>query len=136
MATRVPALMEMSVNPSHVDHLAPRLGSTGLYAFVVEHSDAGSAHIAARHFPAGIGIIEDPATGGSAAAPALWLRRVGHLDGLTRLAISQGDDMGRPCRLTVTGSDDDATGWRVGGRVVLESPPGPHTRVVRPRALT
>jgi PhzF family phenazine biosynthesis protein len=121
--TRRERLAAMTVNPSLVDHLVPRLGSTGLYAFVVEHSDAGSAHIAARHFPAGIGIIEDPATGGSAAAPALWLRRVGHLEGLTRLAIAQGDDMGRPCRLSVTGSGDDETGWRVGGRVVLESPP-------------
>ncbi|HSP77865.1 MAG TPA: PhzF family phenazine biosynthesis protein, partial [Myxococcaceae bacterium] len=119
-------LAAITVDPAAVDRIAPQLGSTGLYAFVVDPADAIRTHIAARHFPAGIGIVEDPATGGSAAAPALWLRRVGGHPGLEHLTIAQGEDMGRPCRLVVESSgDDDATGWRVGGRVVLEpSPPG------------
>ncbi|WP_257457488.1 PhzF family phenazine biosynthesis isomerase [Archangium lipolyticum] len=118
-------LKAMTVDPAAVERIAAQLGCTGLYAFVVEHADATRAHLAVRHFPAGIGIVEDPATGGSAAAPALWLRRVGGHPGLEHLTLAQGEDMGRPCRLVVehTG-DDDATGWRVGGRVVLEpSPP-------------
>ncbi len=117
-------LAAVTVDPAAVDRIAPRLGSTGLYAFVVEQAGANRAHLAVRHFPAGIGIVEDPATGGSAAAPALWLRRVGGHAGLERLTIAQGEDMGQPCRLVVEWlGDDDATGWRVGGRVVLDPPP-------------
>ncbi|QRN96328.1 PhzF family phenazine biosynthesis protein [Archangium violaceum] len=118
-------LTAVNVNPAAVERIASQLGCTGLYAFVVERADATRAHLAVRQFPAGIGIVEDPATGGSAAAPALWLRREGGHSRLAHLTLAQGEDMGRPCRLVVehTG-DDDATGWRVGGRVVLEpSPP-------------
>ncbi|WP_395835744.1 PhzF family phenazine biosynthesis protein [Archangium violaceum] len=113
-------LAAMHVEPGAIDRIAAQLGCTGVYAFVVERADASSAHLAARQFPAGIGIAEDPATGGSAAAPALWLRRVGGHPRLNRLTISQGEDMGRPCRLVVERSgEDDAMGWWVGGRVVL-----------------
>lgn len=113
-------LAAMHVEPGAVDRIASELGCTGFYAFVVERADATGAHLAVRQFPSGIGIVEDPATGGSAAAPALWLRRVGGQPGLERLTIAQGEDMGRPCRLRVERSgEDDAMGWWVGGRVVL-----------------
>ncbi|QRK11253.1 PhzF family phenazine biosynthesis protein [Archangium violaceum] len=113
-------LAAIHVEPGSIARIASELGCTGFYAFVVERADAMGAHLAARQFPAGIGIVEDPATGGSAAAPALWLRRVGGHPGLERLTITQGEDMGRPCRLVVGRSgEDDARGWWVGGRVVL-----------------
>ncbi|MGK4007966.1 PhzF family phenazine biosynthesis protein [Sorangium sp. So ce1036] len=122
-------LAAISVDPAAVDRIAPALGSTGLYAFVVERIEGDGAHIAVRHFPAGIGLVEDPATGGSAAAPALWLVRAGGHARLARLTIAQGDDMGRPCRLSVERSgDDDLRGWQVGGRVALEPPPGEERR--------
>ena len=60
------------------------------------------------------GIPEDPATGSAAAALPAYLRHMG----LERpsFVIHQGDDMGRPSRITVTvTTDDDGDHVSVGG---------------------
>lgn len=51
-------------------------------------------------FPVG-GVVEDPATGAAAAALGGYLRNSGIVEVPARLNIRQGEDMGRPSRLTV-----------------------------------
>jgi PhzF family phenazine biosynthesis protein len=66
-------------------------------------------------FPVG-GVYEDPATGAAAAALGGYLRAVEKLDDAT-IEIRQGDDMGRPSRITVTlAAGDDRV--RVSGTAV------------------
>jgi PhzF family phenazine biosynthesis protein len=51
-------------------------------------------------FPVG-GVVEDPATGAAAAAFGAYLRELGLIAPPATITIRQGDDMGRPSRLTV-----------------------------------
>jgi PhzF family phenazine biosynthesis protein len=51
-------------------------------------------------FPVG-GVVEDPATGAAAAAFGAYLRELGLVTPPATIRILQGDDMGRPSRLTV-----------------------------------
>jgi trans-2,3-dihydro-3-hydroxyanthranilate isomerase len=66
----------------------------------------------ARVFVAGAGIPEDPGTGSAAAAIALLARRVWNT--AADVTISQGVEMGRPCRLEVHA---EPGAIRVGGRI-------------------
>ncbi|MFJ3640038.1 PhzF family phenazine biosynthesis isomerase [Streptomyces sp. NPDC090108] len=68
-------------------------------------------------FPVG-GVVEDPATGAAAAAFGGYLRSLGLAGGTaTRIAIRQGEDMGRPSDLLIDlDPRDDRT--RVTGRAV------------------
>jgi PhzF family phenazine biosynthesis protein len=52
-------------------------------------------------FPPG-GVVEDPATGAAAAALGGYLRALSLVDVPATLSLRQGDDLGRPSRLTVT----------------------------------
>jgi PhzF family phenazine biosynthesis protein len=54
----------------------------------------------ARDPGAGIGVVEDPATGAAAAAFGAYLRDLG-LSGAPHITVLQGEDMGRPSRLDV-----------------------------------
>jgi PhzF family phenazine biosynthesis protein len=65
-------------------------------------------------FPVG-GVYEDPATGAAAAALGGYLRELG--TAATTLHLRQGDDMGRPGRLTVTLAEGEP-GVRVSGTAV------------------
>jgi PhzF family phenazine biosynthesis protein len=70
-------------------------------------------------FPVG-GVVEDPATGAAAAAFGAYLRELGLITPPARITIRQGDDMGRPSRLTVdVGSEPEI---RVTGRAVSLTP--------------
>jgi len=75
-----------------------------------------------RMFAPGAGIAEDPATGGAAAALPAYLRHIGRPS--PAFVIHQGDDMGRPSRIAVTVTTDDAGADTVriggGGRVMSE----------------
>jgi PhzF family phenazine biosynthesis protein len=51
-------------------------------------------------FPPG-GVVEDPATGAAAAAFGAYLRELGLVDVPVTVTLHQGEDMGRPSRLTV-----------------------------------
>ena len=64
-------------------------------------------------FPVG-GVYEDPATGAAAAALGGYLRELGAVAADATVRLRQGDDMGRPSRLTVTLVDGEA-GVRVSG---------------------
>ncbi|WP_203835476.1 PhzF family phenazine biosynthesis protein [Winogradskya humida] len=67
-------------------------------------------------FPVG-GIYEDPATGAAAAAFGGYLRGLGLVPDDAVVELSQGTDMGRPGRLTVTLTPGEA-GVRVSGNAV------------------
>jgi PhzF family phenazine biosynthesis protein len=67
-------------------------------------------------FPVG-GVYEDPATGAAAAALGGYLRALHLTDGETTVHLRQGDDMGRPSRLTIQVSPD-AAGVKVTGQAV------------------
>jgi PhzF family phenazine biosynthesis protein len=63
--------------------------------------DAGDRLYHARNpFPVG-GVYEDPATGAAAAAFGAYLRELGRVTAPARVSIRQGDDMGRPSRITI-----------------------------------
>lgn len=68
-------------------------------------------------FPVG-GVVEDPATGAAAAAFGGYLRDLGLLDAPAEVTIHQGDDMGRPGRLTVDIPPGTGAGVRVSGNAV------------------
>ena len=51
-------------------------------------------------FPPG-GVVEDPATGAAAAAFGAYLRELGLIDVPATVTVHQGEDLGRPSRLTV-----------------------------------
>jgi PhzF family phenazine biosynthesis protein len=67
-------------------------------------------------FPVG-GVYEDPATGAAAAAFGAYLRELGIVPGDATLDLAQGDDLGRPSRITVT-LVPGQPGVRVGGTAV------------------
>jgi PhzF family phenazine biosynthesis protein len=67
-------------------------------------------------FPVG-GVVEDPATGAAAAAFGGYLRVIGSISRRTTIAISQGEDMGRPSDLLIEVDPHD-TRVRVTGRAV------------------
>jgi PhzF family phenazine biosynthesis protein len=67
-------------------------------------------------FPVG-GVYEDPATGAAAAAFGGYLRELGIVPDDATLHLRQGDDLGRPSRLTVRLTPGEA-GVRVSGRAV------------------
>jgi len=67
-------------------------------------------------FPVG-GVYEDPATGAAAAAFGGYLRELALVPGDAVVQLSQGDDLGRPGRLTVTLTPGEA-GVRVSGTAV------------------
>jgi PhzF family phenazine biosynthesis protein len=67
-------------------------------------------------FPVG-GVYEDPATGAAAAAFGGYLRALGLVGDAATVELHQGDDLGRPGRLTVELRPGEP-GVRVGGNAV------------------
>jgi PhzF family phenazine biosynthesis protein len=56
----------------------------------------------ARNPAAGLGVVEDPATGAAAAAFGGYLRELGMIGENAEFTISQGVDMGRPSEIAVS----------------------------------
>jgi PhzF family phenazine biosynthesis protein len=80
------------------------------------HREADALFHARDPFPVG-GVREDPATGAAAAALGGYLREIRAVPGDAVLTIRQGDDMGRPSRITVTLTPGE-DGVKVSGRAV------------------
>ena len=68
-------------------------------------------------FPPG-GVVEDPATGAAAAALGGYLRELALVRVPSTLDLRQGDDLGRPSRLTVTVPAEHGSGISVSGAAV------------------
>lgn len=91
------------------------------HVYVFSRDAASGADIRARMFAPAMGITEDPATGGAAAAFAGYLAwRVGDRDGELHWVVEQGIEMRRPSRLEVTAVKKDGMvrAVRVGGTAV------------------
>ena len=100
------------------DAVAPALVSRGVYVYAVVGASEGETQVHARMFAPRMGIAEDPATG--AAAAGLTGALPGP-EGLHRIAIAQGVEMGRPSliRGTATRADGQVTGISIGGGAVV-----------------
>lgn len=86
--------------------------------------DGGPQHWRARMFAPGINIMEDPATGGAAAAFAGWLAlKEPRTDGSFAWSIDQGIEMERPSRIDIGAdkSNGAVPAVRVAGRAVTMS---------------
>lgn len=97
---------------------APALVSRGLYVHAVLGAADGVTQVHARMFAPGLGVGEDPATGSAAAGLTGWLPGP---DGLHRIAIAQGVEMGRPSLIhaTATRAGGAVTGISIGGGAVV-----------------
>lgn len=70
--------------------------------------ESGTVFHARDPFPPG-GVVEDAATGAAAAAFGGYLRELGEFPESGRVTIRQGEDMGRPSRLTIALTPDTRT---------------------------
>lgn len=127
---------QMTPDAAMVDALCRDTGTTGLYVYAHAgpagtHAGAAGIHagaagaaslIRARHFPAGIGLVEDIATGGSAPVAGLDLLHHRQMSGPPHLIIAQGPDGpdgGGMARIEARRDDDHAVPgrWLVAGHV-------------------
>jgi trans-2,3-dihydro-3-hydroxyanthranilate isomerase len=89
---------------------ATGMGIDGIYCFTAVRAGGVRAR---GLFPASTGAAEDPGTGSAAAALGLYLAdRIDDID----FEIEQGVELGRPCRIDVSGREGSV---RVGGRCEL-----------------
>ncbi|HJU39710.1 MAG TPA: PhzF family phenazine biosynthesis protein [Tahibacter sp.] len=100
--------------PDHaaIARLAKASDSLGLCVFA--RSDRPDYELAVRAFPAGVGIVEDPASGAANGLIAAWLAACEPQGPLARgYRVSQGREIGHDARITIR-IDDDGAVW-VGG---------------------
>jgi trans-2,3-dihydro-3-hydroxyanthranilate isomerase len=95
------------------EKLAPRFWRP----MVLVHAVTGAESVHARMFAPTMGVAEDPATGSAAAA---YVGSVARGDGVHRIDITQGVEMGRPSliRATVARVGGEVTGISIGGGAV------------------
>ena len=96
--------------------------ASSVFVFTFD-TETPQAQVHARMFAPAFGIVEDPATGGAAAALAGYLCDMEVRDGSFHWRIEQGFEMGRPSliELEAVKSGGRVTAVRVGGRSVLMS---------------
>ena len=96
-------------------------GAIGMYCYSLESKSNATAHC--RNFAPVVGIMEDSATGTSAAALSCVLRQNGILEksASLRLVYEQGDCIGQPSEIIVLLDleDDVICGVRVAGRAIV-----------------
>lgn len=97
-------------------------GTDCAMCYVATRTDTG-ADVHARMFAPGLGVPEDPATGSASGALGAYLthhRLVGHADGVARITVHQGTEIGRPSRIDVevTAAGGAVRRVRVGGQAV------------------
>ena len=97
-------------------------GTPGMVGLVVFSYDREAARAHVRMFAPGAGVMEDPGGGASAVALGVYLVHRGLLapGAASSFAISQGTEIGRPCRLEVRvrAEAGRAVATTVGGTVV------------------
>ncbi|MDP1729801.1 MAG: PhzF family phenazine biosynthesis isomerase, partial [Devosia sp.] len=95
------------------------LGHNAVYVFAATPGERDN-EFAARMFSPGMGLGEDPATGGAAAALIGLLARHAD-DGQTEIALRQGHEMGRPSRIMIQFRKEGGvlTHGGIGGHAVI-----------------
>lgn len=117
------AVRRASLRPDRWAALLAGTWAPEVYVFARDPELPGS-DMRVRMFAPGLGISEDPATGGAAAAFGGYLGiRAPQRDGTLRWTIEQGFEMGRPSLLylEVDKKDGEIIGVRVGGGAVTMS---------------
>jgi trans-2,3-dihydro-3-hydroxyanthranilate isomerase len=105
------AVAAARAKPDVWDEVFAGRATSEVFLFATEGERSGS-DIHARMFAPGLGITEDPATGGAAAALAGYLgARDSRPEGTLRWVVEQGFEMGRPSILEIEADKE-------GGRVV------------------
>ena len=99
------------------DRLAALMAARDWTTLQLVHRTGEHAFDVRDPFPPG-GVVEDPATGAAAAAFGGYLRELALIAVPARLELRQGDDLGRPSRLTVEVPAEPGTGIRVSGAAV------------------
>jgi PhzF family phenazine biosynthesis protein len=99
-----------------VDALKDLMAARGWTTIQLIHRAADDTFDVRNPFPVG-GVYEDPATGAAAAALGAYLRELRVVPDDAVLTLRQGDDMGRPSRITVTLTPGE-DGIRVSGTAV------------------
>ncbi|MEZ5461723.1 PhzF family phenazine biosynthesis protein [Dokdonella sp.] len=109
---------EATLRAWHPDHAAIRkiaLDSDSLGLCVFARSDEPGHEIVLRAFPAGVGIVEDPASGAANGLVAAYIAEAEPDGPLARgYTVSQGREIGHDAKLVLR-IDEDATVW-VGGQ--------------------
>ncbi|MDR6632944.1 trans-2,3-dihydro-3-hydroxyanthranilate isomerase [Phyllobacterium sp. 1468] len=110
------------INQIAMKDVAPTIGHRQLpvYAYCRE-TILHDSHFHSRMFVSDEGTYEDPATGSATAAFAGAIHAFDEpLDGILRLSIEQGYEMGRPSRLQLELDivDQKLTGARIGGSAI------------------
>jgi trans-2,3-dihydro-3-hydroxyanthranilate isomerase len=99
------------------------LGSDCAMCYTLE-TERPDANVHCRMFAPGLGVVEDPATGSAAGALGcylVWHGQVRPHDGVARIVIEQGIEIGRPSLIHVevaVGNGGEITAVRVGGEAV------------------
>lgn len=117
------ALRRVRLRPDRWQALIASTWAPHVFVFARDPELPGS-DVRARMFAPAMGISEDPATGGAAAAFGGYLAiRASERNGTLRWRIEQGFEMGRPSLLDleVDKKDGEITAVRVGGGAVLMS---------------
>ncbi len=120
--TSLQAVRSLAPEMTRLGVIAEAHGLRGICATTFETIEPASA-CHSRFFAPHYGIAEDPATGSVHASLALLLWESGRLppkDGVHRVQAEQGDELGRPGRLTLELTIVDRTpkAVRVGGQAV------------------
>ncbi len=103
--------------------LLREMGTDCAMCYTLETERAG-ATVHCRMFAPGLGVTEDPATGSAAGALAcylVWHGQVRPHDGVARITVEQGIEIGRPSLIHVevaVGNGGEITDVRVGGEAV------------------
>ena len=95
------------------DALAAIMKEHGLITLQLIWPESKKRYHSRNPFPPG-GVVEDPATGASAAAFGGYLRELGKIGQTAKFTIYQGADMGRPSEITVNVIEGEP-GVRVSG---------------------
>lgn len=103
--------------------LLRELGTDCAMCYTMETEQPGST-VHCRMFAPGLGVTEDPATGSAAGALGcylVWHGQVRPHDGVARITVEQGIEIGRPSLIHVeiaVGNGGEITAVRVGGEAV------------------
>ncbi len=110
-------------NGTALARLLEAAGTNCAMCYTLE-TEAPDATVHCRMFAPGFGVPEDPATGSAAGALGcylVWHNVVRPHDGVARIVVEQGIEMGRPSRIQVevtVGNGGEITEVRVGGTAV------------------
>jgi len=108
---------------AELTRMVREVGSECAMCFCLETVDP-NATVHCRMFAPGIGVPEDPATGSASGALGSYLVRNGivkPVDGVAKVVVEQGLEIGRPSRIEVEVSVDETeeiTEVRVGGKAI------------------